>query len=581
MNKKYIALLSAMTLALGAVAAKPKQEVKELNAPGDISVLEKAAEKFPDHPIAPAKYRRPEGYTPHLYKLNLQQISDAYSADTMKRGRALYDKVAQINKEGKWNANAQSIDKHKCPEWFIDAKFGIFVDWGLWSLASWAPKREKHAMYPDWYEYRMYNNYDSKSPFWGYKSYHIKNWGEDFKRDHFIPLFKAEEFDAEKLCDVFKDCGAKYVVPFLKHHSGFCLWPSSFTLRDVGDMGPRRDIAGELVEACRKQDLKFGFYFSTHEWEYPMLDANGKIQKLHLMKISDYEDDLEHKCSGKIAVKDFIKEYSVPQAIEFIDKYNPDILWYDYDWSDYATNLGVYEMSAYFYNKNEGVKEVAVNDRYGRGQPEELVGKFTKERPRKWLRTVRGDFYTDEYGDTSECIDPSKYHPWEACRGISQSYGNNWQDDASNVITTKEFISMFADMVARGGNLLLLINLDGQGAIPEIQKTRLLEIGAWLKKYGEAIYATRIIAPFATKEVAYTRTKDAKTAFAIVKEPKKEIEIAIVPLKDSKVYDVYTKEKLSWKLKDKYDASKGIIVELSDDLAKSELPIALKLKIAE
>ncbi len=581
MKIKNNAILIAAICSLGAFCGAQTTTQKEISAPGDISKLDKAAEKMPEHPIAPKEYRKPESYVPKLYKLNLQQISDAYSADTMKRGQETYARVMKMIDEGKWKANGESIDKHKCPEWFIDAKFGIFVDWGLWSVASWAPKREKRAMYPDWYEYRMYSDYDSKSPFWGFRSYHIKNWGEDFQRDHFIPLFKAEKFDAKNLVEIFKDCGAKYVVPFTKHHSGFCLWPSSYTLRDVGDMGPRRDIAGELVDECRKNGLKFGFYFSTHEWEYPMLDDSGKLKRWFMAKPADYTPDMEYKASGKIAVKDFIKEYSIPQAVEFIDKYDPDILWYDFDWMDFAKNLGTYELSAYFYNKNEGRKEVAVNDRYGRGEPAEIAGKFKKHRPRTWLRTVRGDFFTDEFGDTSENIDPAKYHPWEACRGISQSYGNNWQDNAENVITSKEFISMFADMVARGGNLLLLINLDGQGAIPEIQKERLLDIGKWLKRYGEAIYGTRIIEPFATEHVSYTRSKDGKTAYAIIKNPAEKVELAITPLDGSKIREIESAKSISWSLKDANNPSKGIVVELPSELANSELPIALRLKIAQ
>lgn len=101
-------------------------------------------------------------------------------------------RIESVNKNGKWKPDGKSLDLHECPEWFKDAKFGIFVDWGFWSLASWAPKSRKGAMYPDWYELRMYSDFDSNSPFWGYRSYHVKNWGADFQRDHFIPLFQAK-----------------------------------------------------------------------------------------------------------------------------------------------------------------------------------------------------------------------------------------------------------------------------------------------------------------------------------------------------------------------------------------------------
>jgi len=573
MNKKITSLiLGAAVLSLPAFAA-------ENVAPGETDALAKLRKDMPEYPVAPAEYRRPEGYEPHLYNLNLQQISNVYSQQTTAYAKEYCNKVKDVNDNGKWKPTGKSIDAHKCPEWFQDAKFGIFVDWGLWSIASWAPKREKGAMYPDWYEMRMYTEYNPKMPFAAFRPYHIKNWGADFQRDHFIPLFKAEKFDAAKLVNIFKDCGAKYVVPFDKHHSGFCLWPSSFTLRDTADMGPRRDIVSEFVEQCARHNLKFGFYFSVREWEYPVLLENGEIAKYEWSgKVTPYTPDMEYKASGKIAVKDYVKDYMIPQAAEFIDKYNPDLIWYDGEWGVPAVDIGTYDVAAYFYNVNEGKKGVAVNDRWGNGESEELVGKFTKEKPRKWLRTVRGDFYTNEYGDTAECLDPAKYHPWEACRGISQSFGNNWQDNESNVISSKEFIIMFADMVAHGGNLLLIVNLDGQGEIPEIQKARLLDIGAWLKKYGEAIYSTRIIAPFSTADVAYTRSKDSSIGYAIVKNLAPEVLVELSLPEGAKVVDIASGRELSWRYKDAANPKAGAVVALAD-LAASPLPIALRCNL--
>jgi alpha-L-fucosidase len=544
----------------------------ELKAPADDGKVKGRSGAIPEQPLAPAEYRRPADYKPFLYKETLRQISDAHSTEMMARAAKVRAAVEETNARGKWKPTGASIDKHPCPEWFKDAKFGIFIDWGLWSLASWAPQRA-NRVYPDWYEQRMYSNYDPGSPNWGYRAYHIKNWGEDFQRDHFIPLFKAAKFNPDQLCELFKACGARYVVPFSKHHGGFCLWDSSFTFRDVKDMGPRRDLDGELVKACRKNGLKFGFYFSVGEWEYPVL-RDGKLRIFKEgNRIEDYTPDMEYKASGKIAVKDFIRDYSLPQAAEFIDKYDPDILWYDYDWCDFATNLATYDISAYFYNKSEGRKDVAVNDRYGNGTPEDIAGKFSKGRPRSWLRTVRGDFFTDELGDTTECIDPAKYHPWEACQGISSSYGNNWQDNEGNVRSEEDFICMFADIVARGGNLLLLINLDGQGAIPAVQAKRLSEIGAWLNQYGEAIYATRVHAPFKTDDVDYTESKDGKTVYAIVKRPAATIRLAFQPGAGTVVSEIgAAAAPLAWQAD-----GDGMRVALPGRLAKSPLPFALRL----
>lgn len=545
-------------------------------APGEITVAINP-QKIPNHPMAPAQYRKPTDYTPKLYKYNLKQISDIFSKDLIHKAQNQMRRIESVNKNGKWKPDGKSLDLHECPEWFKDAKFGIFVDWGLWSLASWAPKSRKGAMYPDWYELRMYSDFDSNSPFWGYRSYHVKNWGADFQRDHFIPLFQAKNFNPEKLVDLFKECGAKYVIPFSKHHSGFCLWPSSYTFRNSVEMGPKRDISGEIADSCRKNGLKFGFYFSLSEWEFPVLDKRGNLANCSWNKIIPYSADMEYKASGKIAVNDFVREYTIPQAVEFIDKYSPDILWYDADWSEKAAKLGSYEIAAYFYNVSE--KPVAINDRYGLGEPEEIAGKFTKERPRQWLRTVRGDFYTDEYGDTSECINAENYHPWEACRGISQSYGNNWQDDENSVLSAKEFVALFADIVARGGNLLLLVNLDGQGSIPEIQMQRLKEIGKWLSLNGETIFATRPQAPYTKEGVSYTRSKDGSCAYAIISEPKSEIFLQLMPPKGAVLMLLESKSRVKWDYAKNIKGEPGIKVGLPKEAAASKLPVALSVKM--
>lgn len=513
-------LILASTLILFALSTFAQEEKA---APADQGEGMNKNLKY-EIPLAPEAYRRPADYELKLFDKNLRTLSEEYSAEFMERSHKEMERINKVNSKGRYQATGKSIDGHKCPEWFMDAKFGIFIDWGLWSIASWCPDRGASRLYPDWYEQRLEFNYTQDSPNYGYHDYHIKNWGEDFKRDHFIDLFKASRFDADALCSLFKKCGAGYVVPFSKHHSGFCLWDSSWTFRDVIDQGPHRDIDGELVESCKKNGLKFGFYFSAGEWEYPVL-RNGEIQKfMEWERIEPYTDDMEYKASGKVAVNDFVYEYLVPQAVEFIDKYNPDILWYDYDWIMPATKMGTYDISAYFYNKNDGVKEVCVNDRYGLAEKEEIEGRFTKS-TRYWLRTVRGDFYTDELGDTSEYIDPADYHPWECCRGLSRSFGNHWGDTAENVMSKNEFICEFADIVARGGNLLFLINLDGQGAIPEVQQTRLLEIGQWLKRFGNAIYGTRVLAPYNTEDVDYVKSKDDRYAYAIIKKPVEKIEI--------------------------------------------------------
>ena len=383
-------------------------------------------------------------------------------------------------------------------------------------------------MYPDWYELRL----DTDSAF---IRYHEQNWGKDFKRDDFIPLFTARKYNPEKLAKVAADAGMKYVVPFSKHHGGFCLWPSSYTQRDAGDMGPKRDLIQPMVESCKKQGLKFGFYFSVEEWEYPLIDAQGNIKpRLWETKNAPSMEELEKRASGKVPVRDFAKDYIVPQAVEFIDKYDPDLIWYDGEWTTEATDLRTYEISAYYYNQAEGRKEVAVNDRYG-----------TKDGKR--LRFVRGDFFTSEYHSLTD-ENKKSTHAWEECRGISQSFGYNWQDTDANVISSKAFIEMFVDIVAKGGNLLLIVNLDGQGALPELQEKRLIDIGKWLKVNGEGIYSTRPFTHQNEGTVAFTRSKDNQYVYAIMKEwPGQELQLkGIKPVTGSKIEMLGYPNPLEW-----------------------------------
>jgi alpha-L-fucosidase len=191
-----------------------------------------------------------------------------------------------------------------------------------------------------------------------------------------------------------------------------------------------------------------------------------------------------------------------------------------------------------------------VNDRYGK------VG-------RKTLRSHRGDIYTSEYGDMTD--DNRLRHVWEENRGISQSFGFNWQDTEDNVITSKKFIDMFVGIVAKGGNLLLIVNLDRHGALPVIQENRLKDIGKWLKVNGEGIYNTRSYTVNEEGDVRYTRSKDNKNVYAIsLTWPGKQLALnAVQPALNSKVYLLGYDKPLKWTYK-----NGTTIVTLPPDLQK-------------
>ena len=558
-----ISVLAACALPCAAVA-------DDTLAPADNAAFDTA---LADQPTAPEKYRRPKDWKPSApYPKTLKEIARDHSAETMERAKAQMEKVNAVNRSGKYAATGLGMDRHKCPEWFLDAKLGMFVDWGLYSIAAYSPYQKGARLYPDWYEYKCRPEYKSAD---SAAAYHAKNWGEDFKPDHFIGLFRGEKFDAKKMMQVFRKCGAKYVVPFLKHHSGFCEWDCSYTFRDTVDSPAKRDFAKEMADAARAEGLKFGIYNSqADEWEYPILQDDGSIKmKLWGGRIVDWTPDMETKASGKIAVKDFVYDYIVPQMTEFIDKYDPDLLWYDADWSTRATENGSYDITAYLYNKAEGRKEVCCNDRYGRLDPSEEAAFRRKGVRLIGCRTIRGDFFTDEWGDTAENIDPAKWHPWESCSGISKAYGNHWMEelDPSMVMSDKEFICHFTSIVARGGNLLLLVNLDAQGAIPKVQEERMLSIGKWLEKNGEAIYGTRICAPYSTPNVDYTQSKDGKTIYAIVKNLAREVRLKCGLPENVRMTEVGGKCDVRGR-----HIGKEWVVELRDDVVECGLPVAIR-----
>ena len=139
-------------------------------------------------PLAPKQNRKPENYQPQKFKNSLDELKNNFSEKIMQLAEKQYQIVTEVNARGKWKPTPESIDTHMAPEWFEDAKFGMFIDWGLWSVAGYAPKKEKGAMYPDWYELRL----DTDSAF---IKYHQMNWGKDFRRDDYIPLFTASQYN--------------------------------------------------------------------------------------------------------------------------------------------------------------------------------------------------------------------------------------------------------------------------------------------------------------------------------------------------------------------------------------------------
>ena len=344
----------------------------------------------------------------------------------------------------------ESLDKRPVAQWFQDSKFGIFIHWGVYSVPAWGPTGDSigvYDKYAEWYWRKMDQPGKVQKYF---KDFHTKTYGPNFRYQDFAPMFKAELFDPDKWAELFKESGARYIVLTSKHHEGFTLWPSaqSWNWNSV-DVGPHRDLCGDLTTAVKTKGLHMGFYYSLYEWYNPL-----------------YQNNLTA----------YVDEHMIPQMKDLVTRYTPDILWTDGEWDKPSKDWKSEEFLSWLYNESPVKDNIVVNDRWG-----------------SETRSKHGGFYTTEYGliGDKEGIDNAVPHPWEECRGIGTSFGFNRTEGLTDYSTPEQLVRLLVSTVSAGGNLLLDIGPAADGTIPVIMQQRLLEMGKWLKVNGEAIYSSR------------------------------------------------------------------------------------------
>ncbi|MBN1817979.1 MAG: alpha-L-fucosidase [Sedimentisphaerales bacterium] len=342
------------------------------------------------------------------------------------------DSAPSVRYEPTW----KSLDTRPIPAWFNEAKFGIFVVWGPYSAPAW-----KDRGYAEWYGWDMRQE---NSPTW---KFHRRVYGADFKYEQFAERFKAELWNPDQWVDLFVRAGAKYVVTTANYHDGFCLYPSQFDATTETDrwnsteVGPMRDILGELNEAGRKRGLKMGMYYSLYEWFHPLwLNDRQRyvIEKFH------------------------------PQFKEVITQYKPPVIFLDGDWEMDYKQWKSEELCAWLFNDSPVAQDVVVNDRWGQ------------------CRGEHGSFFESEYGGGTGWRD----HPWQEDRGIGHSYGYNRNETVDDYDTRQELLQMLSRVAGHGGNFLLDVGPTADGRIPVIMQERLVQIGEWLRGNGEAIYGS-------------------------------------------------------------------------------------------
>ncbi|MBN2581177.1 MAG: alpha-L-fucosidase, partial [Pirellulales bacterium] len=373
-------------------------------------------------------------------------------------------------------------------------------------------------------------------------------WGSDFQYDDFIPLFRPDEYDPDALTTLFKEMGARYLITMSKHHDGVAWWDSEWTKRNMVQMGPKRDLFSPMLAAAKKKGLKTIMYYCYEEYATALLDENDDpcYRTWHFkgfLGTHPLTAESRRRVSGNVPVHNYYNQYLAPLVKEMIDRFDPDGLWMDGDWTTPPETLRSRELAAYFYNKAEGRKDVVINDRLGKG-----------------AHMQHGDYFVSEHNYAGA---QTLNHPWEECHGISQSFAYNYEDNEETLGPPARLIHLLIDVVSHNGNLALICGPRSSGVYPDNVLQRLRALGAWLAVNGEGIYATRALPPYQEGDVAYTRSKDAKTAYAICKQwPGKSLTLKAVRAEDNaKIHMIGVDEPLRWK-----QDERGLTIRLPDAL---------------
>lgn len=277
---------------------------------------------------------------------------------------------------------------------------------------------------------------------------------------------------------LFERAGARYVVLVAKHHDGFCLWESKEATKSFGmawnsvEAGPGRDVVMEVSEAVRSKGLKMGLYFSLWDWFNPVWNERLQLVVQKAVDKGRFGGNVTRVNGGLKLAKDgldrYLSEVMYPQFKELVRKYRPSLLFADGDWFLSYREWKTLPLLSWLFNNAPNKNEVVIDDRWGK------------------VRGEHGSYFTTEYGSGFDSLDI----PWEENRGIGQSFGFNRNETLADYSTSQELIFLLVDVVSRGGNLLLNIGPDGDGSIPQVMESRLLDIGKWLAVNGEAIYDT-------------------------------------------------------------------------------------------
>ena len=377
---------------------------------------------------------------------------------------AILKEVDRQAKDGPYRPDWRSLQNYQEPEWYKDAKFGIFIHWGLYSVPAFGS---------EWYSRMMYVQ---GSPEF---KHHVDTYGPQSKFGYkdFLPMFKAERFDPKAWAQLFHEAGAQYVMPVGEHHDGFPMYQSNLTDWCAGKMGPKRDILGDLAAAVRSEGMHFAT--SSHRVEHDWFMDGGRSfdsdvndpkyaafygpAHPRLVK-AGYEDRLIEDWTY---VSPEFKDEWLARTAEIVEKYHPDLIFFDWWIGQPSMRDQLSRFAAYYYN--QGVKRgtgAIINYKHDAFQENSAI-----------LDIERG-----------QLTDIRKQH-WQTDTSLSNK---SWGYIENDTFKSPEFvIHQLADVVSKNGNLLVNIGPRADGTIPEEAQAILRQVGAWLRVNGEAIYGTR------------------------------------------------------------------------------------------
>jgi len=368
--------------------------------------------------------------------------------------------IEDVARRGPFQPSWDSLAAFEAPEWYLDAKFGIFIHWGVYSVPAFGN---------EWYPRNMYKRGEVAF------AYHLRTFGPQsaFGYKDFIPRFTADRFDPARWAALFREAGARYVVPVAEHHDGFAMYDSQYTEWSAARMGPKRDVVGELARAVRAEGLVFGVSFHRVEnWWY-----FGEGRKFE----SDVGDPRYAGLYGPAADRDdsekgvtppspaFLEDW-LARSAELVDKYRPQLVWFDWWIAQPPVHPYLQTFAAYYYNRGaEWRLGVAINyKKHGGESFPDTAGVLDIERGQ--LASMRPLF-------------------WQTDTSVSKSswgYVSSHEYKAADAI-----VDDLIDIVSKNGCLLLNIGPRPDGTIPEPEEELLRQIGAWLSVNGEAVYGTR------------------------------------------------------------------------------------------